>query len=96
MVAGDALSSVGASNTAFTFESAAGVEVCITSIQIYNAICGQINIGTGVKSTYYDGATSTAAGVTFNGKMMIINGFGLFCDAGSAPYGGCYSGIQIK
>jgi hypothetical protein len=96
MVAGDALSSVGASNTAFTFDVAAGVEVCITSIQIYNAIMGQIDIGTGVKSRFYDGATSTNAGVTYNGKFMIINGFGLFCDAGSAPNGGCYSGIQIK
>ena len=64
-------------------------------MQVNDNNMGHINVSTSVKSKFYDGAVSAAAGVFFNGKVMIINGFGIYFDAGTT-FGSSYSGIQTK
>jgi hypothetical protein len=96
MAVGDVVSGIGSTTTAFSFQPASGVEVCITQCSNYNAWIVLMNTAIGINDSYvYQMGTDGKNGNQMNMKMMIknTNYIGFHSSSGAK---GTYSGIQIK
>jgi hypothetical protein len=92
MAAGDVVSAVFGPAALMSFQPAAGVEVCFTTIGAYNS---QIQLTDGVDHAMMGHSTNPAGVYSFTTKLFVTNTIYLTTNLVSAE--GCaYSGIQIK
>jgi hypothetical protein len=94
MAVGDVVSGIGSATTAFSFQPAAGVSVCITQCSNYNSWVLLEN-GVIVTGYIYQMGTDGKNGNQMNTKIMInnTNYIGFHSSSGGS---GTYSGIQIQ
>lgn len=95
MTVGDIVSGIGSTTTAFSFQPAAGVSVCITQCSNYNSWIVFTNTAIGIADSYvYQMGTDGKNGNQMNTKIMInnTNYIGFHSSSGAR---GTYSGIQI-
>ena len=93
MAVGDVVNGVSAVSTAFSFQPAVGVSVCITSVSNYNAWV-RINDSSAGTTALCAGLGTLTVGTNMNTKMMITNAVFLALDSSSGQ-SSHYTGIQI-
>ena len=93
MAAGDVVNGISTTSSALTFQPAAGVEVIITCLALYNQWL-RINDGTS-SAIVLNFGTNTAAGASMNIKVAINNTNYIALDGVTGNSCG-YTGIQTK
>ena len=95
MVAGDVVNGISATGTIMSFQPAAGVEVMITSVSVYNTWLYVTDGSPGIAALTLNYGTTTYQGNALNTKIMINNTNYIMIDV-STGQETHYTGIQIK
>ena len=92
MVSGDVVNGIGAVNTAFSFQPAVGVEVCVTQALVYTH---WTDLDDGANPQPIFQWHTSASNNSIPTKIM-INNTNYITMRADPVYGAVYTGIQIK